>query len=276
MKQLLLKKGVTILLLLLIKNLSYSQEVDKSNLIFKNQFRFTLSPVLYDNLTVNHFGEKLLKSKPLPSGEVTVLYHKYLKNNLGINIGAGLGLTPFYINYYFKAPDNSIFQTGLYKEDYEYLGNIRYYEYVQFMWTFPLSVQKLIKKKENKYNNFEIGIKLNRVVAYPYEIGVEEIYVIDDTTEVGLFKFKLVDTHKKNIISYFFKAGIVRVNKKQNTFHINAVLHFSFTKIGIGSYEFYNLPFKSWGQVNQNINYIGFEFIYGLTLSKRLKTKEMN
>jgi len=274
MKQSLLKKGATILLLLLIKNLSYSQEVDKSNLTFKDQFRFTLSPVLYDKLTVNNFGERLLKSKPLPSGEVTVLYYKYLKNNLGINIGAGLGLAPFYINYYFKAPDNSIFQTGLYKEDYEYLGNIRHYEYVQFMWTFPLSVQKLIKKKENKYNNFEIGIKLNRVVAYPYEIGVEEIYVIDDTTEAGLFKFKLITTHKKNIISYFFKAGIVKINKKQNTFHINVILHFSFTKLGLGEYEFYNLPYKSWGQVSQNINYIGFEFIYGLTLSKRLKIKD--
>ncbi len=273
MKQLFSNTGATILLLMLIANVGYGQNINKSELTFKDQIKFSLSPVLYDNLTVNHWGEKLLKSKPVFSGEAIISYHHQLKNDIGINIGAGLGLAPYYINYYFKAPENSVFRTGHYKDDYEYLGNIKHYEYVEFMWVFPLSIQKIIKKKENKYHSFEVGLKLNQVVAYPYEISVGETYVIDDTTEARLFDFKLLST-KKNLVSYFIKAGLIKVTKKQNTLQLNTVLHFSFSKIGIGYYEFQNLPYGSSGQVSQNINYIGLEFIYGLTLSKRLKIKD--
>lgn len=273
MKKLLSNTGATILLLLLITNIGYGQNVNKSEFTFKDQIKFSLSPVLYDNLTVNHWGKKLLKSKPVFSGEAVISYYYQLKNDMGINIGAGLGLAPYYLNYYFKAPDNSIFRTGHYKDDYEYLGNIKHYEYVQFMWVFPLSIQKLIERDENKYYSIEAGIKLNRVVAYPYEITVGETYVIDDTTEARLFDFQLLST-KKNLVSYFIKAGLIKITKKQNTFQLNAVLHYSFSKIGIGYYEFQNLPYESRGQVSQNINYIGLEFIYGLSLSKRLKSND--
>jgi hypothetical protein len=138
------------------------------------------------------------------------------------------------------------------------------------MWVFPLSIQKLIERDENKYYSIEAGIKLNRVVAYPYEITTGHLFVIDDTTEARLFDFKL-DGTKKNLVSYFLKAGLIKVTKNQNTIQLNAVLHYSFSKIGIGYYEFQNLPYESRGQVSQNINYIGLEFIYGLSLSKRSK-----
>lgn len=269
MKKLLSNTGATILLLLLIVKLGYGQDFNKSKLTFKDQIRFSLSPVLYDNLSITHWGEKLLKSRPVFSGEATILYHKHLKNDIGVNFGVGLGLAPYNINYYFKAPENSIFQTGKYKESYEYLDN-NHYDYVQFMWVFPLSIQKLIEREENKYYSIEAGIKLNRVVAYPYEITTGHLFVIDDTTEARLFDFKL-DGTKKNLVSYFLKAGLIKVTKNQNTIQLNAVLHYSFSKIGIGYYEFQNLPYESRGQVSQNINYIGLEFIYGLSLSKRSK-----
>ena len=265
------KTLATILLLMFIKTITFSQNiVDTNDLFFKNQIRFSLSPVLYDKLTINQFfGEKLLKSKPVFSGEATISYYKYLKKNIGLNIGAGLGLVPFYLNYYFETPENSIFNTN---SEIDFLGDIRHYEYIQFIWTLPLSIQKIINKRQNKYQTIEAGVKLNSVVAHPYEIRTEAAYLIDDTTSVQLFEFNLANT-KKFLISYFFKVGLLKINKKQNSLQLNGVLHFSFSKIGIGDYEFHNLGFKNTGQVGQNINYIGFEFIYGLTLSKRPKYK---
>jgi hypothetical protein len=60
MKKLLSNTGATILLFLLIVKLGYGQDFNKSKLTFKDQIRFSLSPVLYDNLTVIHWGEKPL------------------------------------------------------------------------------------------------------------------------------------------------------------------------------------------------------------------------
>jgi hypothetical protein len=267
-----IKAGVTIMLLLFITNILLGQNKIKSNFFEKDQIIFTISPVLYDNLDIGYWGEKILKSKVTFSGEATILYHKNIKNNFAINIGIGLGLVPYNIHYFFKAPSNSIFQTGPYKKFYEYLDD-NHYDYVQFIWVLPLSAQKIIKYNKNNYYNLEGGIKLNRVIAYPYEITTDNIYVIDDTTEALLFSSYLTDT-QKYILSYFFNVGIGHITKKRNIFQINAVLHFSFTKIGIGYYEFQNLPYESKGQIGWNINYIGLEFVYGLSLFKDNKTRD--
>ncbi len=264
-----LKTGA-ILLLLFTNTLLFGQTIEKSDMIFKDQIKFSLSTMLYDNLAINQFsGEQLLKSKPVFSGEITISYYRHLKNNLGLNFGAGLGLAPFYINYNFKAPKNSIFQTGPYKEAYEYLGDIRHYEYANAIWVFPVSIQKIVQKKENRYYSFEGGIKINSVIAHPYVISVGHNFQIDDTTEARLFNF-ILGSQKKILLSYFLKAGLMRITKKQNTLQLNGVLHFCFSDIGIGDYEFLNLGFENTGQVGQKINYIGFEFTYGLTTSKRV------
>jgi len=266
MTQIFIKTGIIIMLLLFISNILIGQNKTKSNIFENDQIRFTFSPVMYDDLEIGYWGEKILKSRFTFSGEATILYHKNIKNNFSINYGVGLGLVPYNIHYFFKAPTNSIFQTGPYKEYYEYLDD-NHYDYVQFIWVFPLSVQKIIKYNKNNYYNFEGGFKLNRVIAYDYEITTENTYIINDTTEAVLFSSYLNDT-QKNILSYFFKIGIGHFTKNRNIFQINAVLHFSFTKIGIGYYEFQNLPYESKGQLGWNINYIGLEFVYGLSLFK--------
>jgi hypothetical protein len=269
--KLILVKGTAVMLLFLYSvNLFAQVNNDKQSLIFSNQLRFSFAPVLYDNLELYNTGELLLNSLPCFSGEATISYYHYFLKGFGLNIGAGLGLAPFNVNFNFKPPLNSIYQTGPYKEYYEYLDYSNYL-YMQDLYVFPISLQKYIslKKREHWYYNIEAGVKLNIKVAYPYEIKIESWYGIDDTTEVQLFDFYLFETGKKNFFSYFLKVGLFKLTNKYNSFNYNFVFHYSPQKIGSGWYKFYELNYDSYGTVKQNINYIGFEFTYGLTLSKR-------
>lgn len=271
MKQITIKTAAILMLLMLITNFLFGQKKFESNYFLDDQIKFSISPVMYENLRISNWGEKLLKSRVTFSAEASILYYKYLKNNFGINIGVGLGLVPYNIHYGFNAPENSIFQTGIYKNEYSYLDD-NLYDYVQSIWTFPISIEKFIKHKPNLYYSIEAGLKLNRVVAFPYEISNGYVYGINDSTDARLFDFYLTGT-KKNIFSYFLKVGLLKKLENQNSLQFNLILNFSFTKIGIGYYEFENLPYESRGQIGESINYIGFEFVYGLTLFKEKKIR---
>ena len=73
------------------------------------------------------------------------------------------------------------------------------------------------------------------------------------------------------MLSYFVKAGLMKMNKKGNSFHVNLVANYSPSTITRGTYAFYNLVYESRGAMEQNINYIGIEFSYGFTLLKNKK-----
>lgn len=271
MKQITIKTGAILMLLLLITNFLFGQKKIESNYFLHDQIKFSISPVMYENLRISNWGEELLKSRVTFSAEASILYYKSLKNNFGINIGLGLGLVPYNIHYGFNVPENSIFQTGINKDYYSHLDDNEY-EYVQSIWTFPISIEKIIKYKPNLYYSFEAGLKLNRVIAFPYQISYGDVYVINDSTDARLLNFSIAST-QKNIFSYFLKFGFLKKLKSQNSFEFNFVLNFSFTEIGIGYFEFDNLPYESRGQIGQRINYIGFEFVYGLSLFKEKKIR---
>lgn len=240
------------------------------NLLFNSQVRFSITPLLFDNLEFQNTGQYLIKSKQCFSGEATISYYQHIYKGFGLNIGAGFGIAAFNVNYYFKSPPGSIYQTGPYKEYYEYL-DYKEYCYAQDLFTFPFSIQKVIPNKKIKklLYNLELGIKLNTKVAFPYQIYAESIYAIDDSTEVLQFDYELVNSENRNIISYFIKAGLLKMTNKFNLFQVNLIMNYSPKNIGTGWYKFYELNFDSYGTIKQNINYIGFEFSYGWTLSKR-------
>lgn len=243
------------------------------NLIYSRQLRFSFSPLLYDNLKINNQGEKLLKSRPTFSGEAAISYYQHIKNGYGINVGLGLGLASFNVNYYFKAPENSIFRTGIYKEDYEYL-DLNHYEYFSMTYVFPIYLSKMFELKGNLFS-IGIGIKYYYLLDKTFEItGSSSYYVDEDNTDVKLFEFYLEDTGRQHLFSYYLKLGLIKMTKRQNTFHINFVANYSPYKLGKGWYRFENLPYESYGTIEQNINYIGLELTYGLTLLKRLKDKK--
>jgi len=243
-----------------------------AKLTYKKQFKFSQTTCIYDNLKFDNTGEKLIKSLPMPGGELTLSYFNYLKNGYGLNVGLGITVAPYMTYFKFNAPPNSIFQTGPYKEDYQILENASF-SYIQDIFTLPVSIQKTFAAKHDKIklSFIDIGFKLNYKIAFPYSIVNGGTYGINDTTEAKLFRFSLKNTPDRIIISYFVKYEWQKLLKDQNTFQYNFVLHYSPTKIGKGTYEFFNMPNQSYGTVAQNINFIGFEIAYGLTTSRRLK-----
>ncbi|HOG19667.1 MAG TPA: hypothetical protein PKW37_04420 [Salinivirgaceae bacterium] len=267
-----MKKSIVLLqtiVLLLSAGLTtgYAQETEQNeNLIFDKQIRFSLSPIVYDNLKIKHQGKKHLKSSPTISGEALISYYNHIYKGYGINIGVGLNVAPYNLNYNFKAPENSIFLTG--NNKYEYL-DLRDYDYPSVMYVFPISVNKVLPIK-NSIFSIDIGAKYQTLMSKDFTTIIGSSYCIDDNnTCVDLFNFQIDDAGKRHIVSYFLKLGIIKCTKKHNSFHFNVVANYSPTKIGKGWYEFYNLGYDSYGTVEQNINYIGFEFVYGLSFSKR-------
>ncbi len=267
------------LFVLLVLSYNTNAQIDNISINHKldHQIRFSITGLMQNTLTFNQMADwengqctidgecgKLEEIYPksflAPSAEISLSYYKHIKNNMGINIGIGLTALPMWFGYRFDNPETSAFSTSTYEKMECY-----WIEYPNYdILTFPLSFQKLIpKSNSNKYYNMEIGAKLNYYLNTPYRITTGEI--IDDKL---LFEMNLYDTRKETIMSYFMKIGFIKLNRKMNTFHFNLVCNFSFSEIGIGKYEFSNLGRKNWGYVSQNINYIGFEFSYGLSLFK--------
>ena len=262
--------------MLLLNSYKTFPQSDKvgQDLLFKNQIKFSVAPVLYDNLQLTYTGERLLKTNPCISFDVSLLYYQHIKSGYGLNIGAGLTMAPYNLHFKFKSPANSIFQTGSYIKEYEYL-DFSMTEYVQSLWVFPLSVQKIFPFKSNKkyFYSLDLGTRLNIIVAYPYWIQNGSSYMIDDTTEAQLFDFNLFDRGKKVLMSYFIRFGVLKLTKKQNSLQCNFVINYSPDKMGSGWYKFDNLSYDNYGKVKENINFIGLEFAYGLTLSRRPRIK---
>jgi len=262
-------KSVAIFLLLTLSaHRLYSQtQVQSKKLFADTQLKLSISTLFYDDLDFVHYGEEILKSRFCFSGESVISLYKSIYKGFGINLGFGLGLVPYNFHYYYKSPDNQPYIGQIY-EDF-----LNHYIYIQDIYIIPISIQKVVPLNKRFINglSFEAGLKLNKKVAFPYEISTEVWYDLNDSTEIVLFDFFLNNTEKKNYLSYFLKFGVIKNTKKLNTLQCNFVLHFSQAKIGEGTYNFYYLPVESYGIVKQNLNYIGFEFTYGLTLTKKVR-----
>lgn len=259
-------RNLTLIVLLLISGNRLFSQTDSKDFIPNSQIKFSLSALLYDNLEFEHFGYELIKSRSCFSGEAVISLYKHIYKSFGINLGLGLGLAPF----------NFIVDYDSY-DDPSYTGNfdgifLNKYDYLQFMYVFLVSIQKILPINKNFISSlsFEVGLKPNIILIYPYEIGSSISMETDPNglTSIELFDFYLSNTDKRTRLSYFLKIGIINNTKRLNTWQFNLVMNYSPNKIGIGTYNFYHLPTESLGSIEQNINYIGLEFTYGLTLRK--------
>lgn len=50
---------------------------------YQKQIKIALSGIVYDHLHLNHEGKKLLKSAPMPSGDISILFYQHIHNGLG-------------------------------------------------------------------------------------------------------------------------------------------------------------------------------------------------
>ncbi|MEO0075904.1 MAG: outer membrane beta-barrel protein [candidate division WOR-3 bacterium] len=256
------------LLLVLVHSSNAQDSIGNMNITHQNQVRFWLSPLLFNQLLLEHQGEILLKSNPALSFELGIGFSQRITNHVCLNAGAGWGIIPFKFEYNFNAKmTNNLVETNQH--------DLKSYEFYINHCVFPLSIQYEFIKHKNYYYNFEAGVKLNSILSYPYETTVGASYYINQNNpDIKLFEIHLENYYQKNFISYFAKFGLTKQTKKSNTLNGNIIINYCPQKIGKGYYRFYNLPFESYGQTSLGINFIGMEFSYGLTLTKRYRREK--
>lgn len=239
----------------------------------RSQLKFSVAGLIYDNLKLNHEGRKHLKSFPTLSGEFTISYYRHIVDDFGIILGAGVGVAPSNVYYNFKTPENSIFRNNDFYKHVDMFNN----EYDGLLLLCPISVHKNFPFRGKSYS-VEIGTKLNlqNIDPYylPYRWEYSHTYIIgEDDEEVRLLDSFMETNGGILAMSYFIKIGLHRImRKKQHTLEYRLVANWSPKKIRTGEFEFQNLGYVSRGTIHQNINFIGFEVSYGMTLSRRVKS----
>ena len=232
----------------------------------KSQIRFSVSPILYDNLTLSHKGEKLLNSSKTLNGQGLISYYQPIGSEYGINAGLGLRLTSYNINYDFEIPDNSVFNNGIRTGNLE----INHNAYSNALYMVPVSFQKTFKSKSSMRYSLELGVTANFVsqkeLLESMSVWCENVEDGSDQL-FGMTLDNLPETTK--MLSYFIKVGLIKGNKIGDSFHINLVANMSATDIMKGHYEFRHLGYESYGNTSQKLSYIGLELCYGLSLFQK-------
>ncbi len=226
-----------------------------------SQIRFSLGINGYQPLKIENFGEKLIKSRPMPGTACQITFHQSLfKQGYGLNLGLGLEFDPFNIGYKFDTPKGSNLYSGPNDAGFD---SFMYIWINQAIYTLPLGIEK---RFDNKYfkSTLEFGLKLNKLVAYPYVISKTDLYQTVQGEGLKVFSFAQYET-KEYFLTYYVKAGINEFGKRK-AWKLNLVAQYSPTVIGSGSFQFKELGFESYGTTKQRNNYLGVELVYNLTL----------
>lgn len=265
----------TICTCVLISIFTLTSAAQEKTYIPFNQVRFSITPAMYDNLKIDNKGiSNAFDSKPCFGGEITVSYYQNIVKGLGVNLGLGIASAPYNTKCDFM-PD---------VENPSKISDSKYSP--QAMMVVPLSLNMYIPGKGKSWLcNIELGAKLN--LEFPYQKGELHYYggptidgdvniddAVDDikSNSLGWVEYS---TKKQILFSYFMKVGFVKVMKNRNTWHLNAVANYSPQKLGKGSYMLHTVNGDSYGNFEQNINFIGLEVVYGFTLCKKKSTPDM-
>ncbi|MEM9895758.1 MAG: hypothetical protein AAF789_05265 [Bacteroidota bacterium] len=185
----------------------------RMELFLTTNFKISFTTALYENLRISNTGANYLQSRHCFSSELTLSYYKHISNNFGVNVGAGIGVAPFNLDFYLEYPENSLFfDIGFFNDIF-----LTDYYYLNFTWVFPVSVQKVIPKGDRTFYAFEVGSKLNWVVAFPYELRTEFLIGVEEEgamVDYDLFIFEMDDNGYQFLVSYFTKIGLIKKNKK--------------------------------------------------------------
>jgi hypothetical protein len=239
-----------------------------------NQIRFSITPSLYNKLSIVNSGESLFKSSPGLGGEAMISYSQFLSKGFRLNGGVGLSVIPYNYSYNFPVPEGSIFFDDPNRPPVFTTYGINPHQ-EQIVYTLPFSLQKTfaLSKNNNMHLNVEAGLKINLKEAYPYKFGHTSSTHISDDEVAQFFAFGMLSDQQRTFVSYVFKAGLLTYNSRNNSYHCNLVFQYSPAVIGYGYYEFYGMGFVNYGTVEQHVNYLGLEISYGLTIEKKYKRK---
>lgn len=259
------KLWIGVILFIVCFKTGYSQINDTllNYVIPNNQLKIGVSPTLYQGLKLTYEGEELLQSSLAPSIDIGIGYCQHIKSNWGVILELHWCIVPLKENFNVYIPDYyNKFQENFTHQGSDVATQIAY---------FPISLQKIFHLKKNHFFslNTEIGTTINYV--HPYEGRITVEYALDSTFSNSVEVFKMtLSNYQPWHIGYFAKIGLLKMTKKANSsFGLNFLVHYAPKPIGTGIYTFSNISSKSSGTVKLNLNYIGLEFVYGLTTSKK-------
>ncbi len=236
----------------------------------KSQFRFSGTAALSQKLDIKNTGEPLLQSSNGFGYEFFVIFSQPIAAGFRINGGIGWSMIPFYYGYNFPVPEGSIFDNGI---TGDFTTNGLNLHYNQAMLTYPVSIQKCFPLEKYKPNNWQLsleaGIRFNQKQSFPFTGHSGHFY-----EKVQYFDLRVQSTGSQWYPSYFFKAGLIRVNSRGNSYHVNVIYNYSPQAIAIGTYNFPNLGYDSYGTFEHHASFLGLEIAYALSF-KKYNTKDL-
>ena len=251
--------------LLCLSTLLQAQGYDTDKYGPYSQFRFSLMPALYNKLDYENEGVELFKTSVGVGGEIVIYYGHSIWKGFGINVGAGVAFVPYNFSFDLVTDSSSIIagNPGT-------LGQTPHRS-AKILWTFPIMIEKkfLLFSDDGIFLNLEAGIKWNIKTAGNANFGGAYFAQTEDGEDVRYFEYRFMNVGENEFISYAFKAGLMKVNKRGNTFNWNLVFHRSPARLMTGTYQFNELGFESSGTTDLYNNYIGIEMIFGLSLDKK-------
>lgn len=260
-----------------ISSYSFAQKVTESNDTFvtsyrqafipKTQFRLNISPTFYNQLKIENSGANWLKSNPAFGGTIGIGLYQKVYNDFGVTANVNLGIFTYNMNYYFQSkvdhPDVTFDDQDLKNTDYIPFVNYNFGVSYKLNYTFF---------KQILSPTIGIGIMRNTLPTFDISVG-SSIYIDEQEPNLRIFDSNVTDYTNSNessfsFNSYYLTLGVVKQNKKHNTLHLNLIVNYTHRKIGKGQYQFSNLEKESNGTTKLGFNYIGLEFVYGLTFNK--------
>ncbi len=263
-------------LALLFSVQNFAQNPMDTPFVIKKQIQISFSPVVYSKVSIDNQGEKILSAKNILSGVFSLGYRQNIIHQWNANIDLSISEVAQKVQIPYEIIFDTVTNTAQLGGKFKFINDNRYVPVA----TLSLSIDKwFATNKKYIFYSLQTGVGLSRLLNYPYNERVG--FGFKDSILVFDYNIK---SEYLQVVNGFVKFGIAKVTsvkevylgnelkkrtKGQNTIQVNIVFNYSLQSILRGEYEFYHFSFKSSGTTRLNMNYVGVEFKWGITLSKK-------
>jgi len=263
-----LKKTFTLLIFCYLFNILQAHNATQTNYPF-NQLKFSVTPALCSKLKVTQNNDAIFNSNPSFGAEASISYYQQIVKGFGVSLGIGINSTPYSFNFSFVPnvlnPDNSYFQKEIKVKRYEPLGMI----------TVPIALSMLIPLQTSSWSiDIHVGAKFNYLfnsgngkTYYEWDMLYSGISITDIKEKSFYWVENKID--KRFLFSYFLKVGATYTTKRKDGIYFNLITNYSPQIPITGNYMIHAKDGDNYGNFSKNINYLGFEVGYALTLCKK-------
>jgi hypothetical protein len=230
----------------------------------QKQFFISATPLFYEPLKIEHFGEPLLKSGPSSSISIC-LGHKALLNKKNyLKIGVGASLMTYYFSFDFDAQTT---HKGINATHHELHAK----EFAWYHYMIPLSLTHELAFKNNRRFYVEAGTTFIVISEFHGSTGMS--YSLDGGNRAKIFNIYTTNYYmkQKRFLSYQLKLGMEKITKRVHSWSYALVFSYNPKSVARGTYSFTYMPFESSGNIEQRISYIGIELTFGLSFFKTIR-----